>query len=169
MGQCQDVDIPRFVECLGSFQYLDATAQMAEMGSRPADPQRAPFPPFRARFGFPETCRSASASAKATVELICAKARAADARPIHRVTALPSRRTRPRSRPKRAQGILRSFACRHYVEARQFARPPRALCRLRVPRPPHVPAPVRSQAIQLCWSICAAFKSRPVSSGRFRA
>lgn len=33
MGQCQDVDIPRFVECLGSFQYLDATAQMAEMGS----------------------------------------------------------------------------------------------------------------------------------------
>ena len=35
MGQCQDVDIPRFVECLGSFQYLDATAQMAEMGSIP--------------------------------------------------------------------------------------------------------------------------------------
>ncbi|GEM_PF-2254322 len=36
MGQCQDVDIPRFVECLGSFQYLDATAQMAEMGSETA-------------------------------------------------------------------------------------------------------------------------------------
>ena len=32
MGRCQDEDIPRFVECLGSFQQLDATAQMAEMG-----------------------------------------------------------------------------------------------------------------------------------------
>lgn len=58
MGQCQDVDIPRFVECLGSFQYLDATAQMAEMGSRPADPQRAPFLPFRLAFRVPESGRS---------------------------------------------------------------------------------------------------------------
>ena len=43
MGQCQDVDIPRFVECLGSFQYLDATAQMAEMGSEAAVGQDAAF------------------------------------------------------------------------------------------------------------------------------
>jgi hypothetical protein len=48
MGHCQDVDIPRFLECLGSFQYLDATAQMAEMGSGSAADKPAIFVLFMA-------------------------------------------------------------------------------------------------------------------------
>ena len=59
MGQCQDVDIPRFVECLGSFQYLDATAQMAEMGSKTAEQQRALFQSFKPRYRCTKTCPSA--------------------------------------------------------------------------------------------------------------